>query len=296
MLHHGRLKAPPPLGLGLALASLLAATLLVACGGQASTASTTGQTPGTPPIPVDTSQTMAGAYTGTLNSSDFVGFLTPGLEWYALYFLNTSSTPSIYPDIYHVSLSGQPTSKVNITSPGLTAFQFTTRSTPGGPSHLTTGGSVAISATGGASNYAIALSGITLANNTTNPAFTVAPASTFAVDGNWTGTWADALGDIRTSAPLSFSQGSASAGFGSCQTMQLQLTLASDAASSQPYYKATLSIPAQTGCARAPNGTAGLLEGIGFVHGAASGNAAKRLEIIVIDKLGSGVSFSGAQQ
>ncbi len=295
MLHHGRLNAIP--ALGLALASLLAVTLLVACGGQASTATTTGQTPGTPPpTPVDTSQTMAGAYTGTLNNSDFVGFLTPGLEWYALYFLNTSSTPSIYPDIYHVSLSGQPTSKVNITSAGLTAFQFTTHPTPGGPSHLTTGGSVTISATGGASNYAIALSGITLANNTTNPAFTVAPASTFAVDGNWIGTWADALGDIRTSAPLTFNQGSASAGFGSCQTMALQLTLASDAASTQPYYKATLTIPPQTGCTRAPNNGAGLLEGIGFVHGAASGNAAKRLEIIVIDKSGSGLSFSGVQQ
>lgn len=278
--------------LGLQWACLAVACCLGACGGQsgAMTGQTTGSTTLTPGGSDSTSFALAGAYQGTLYGSDFISFLTPGMDWYALYFLQTGFISGIYPDIYRGTLGSLGADSASIASPGLTAFQFKTHSTPSGLSHLTAGGASITGASAGA--YDLALTGITLSNNLV-PRFSATAVATFAgIDGTWLGTWADALGDIQTNSTLTISGGVANTGFGYCKTMSLALNAAAES-TAHPYYLATLSIPPQTSCTRAPSGiTPGVLSGIGFVH-SASGGTGKRLELIVTDTTGSGISFRG---
>lgn len=269
---------------------LLAACCLSACGGQSG--AVTDNKPGThTPAPGDTpSLALAGAYQGTLYESDFVSFLTPSLDFYALYFLQTGAGGGIYPDIYRGQLGSVTTNSASIASPGLTAFQFKTHSTAFGLSHLTAGGATISGAS--ASGYDIALTGITLSNNLV-PRFSGAAVTTLpSIDGIWYGTWADALGDIQTNHTLTISDGAANTGFGYCSTMRLTLTAAPDS-TANPYYLASLSITPRTSCLRAPSGAApGVLNGIGFVHDT-NGGATRRLELILTDTTGSGISFRG---
>ena len=264
---------------------LLAACCLSACGGQPGAANNNPGTHAPAPGDTPTSLALAGAYQGTLYDSDFVSFLTPGLDLYALYFLQTGSSDGIYPDIYRGTLSNLGTDSASIASPSLTAFQYKTHSTPSGLSHLMAGGASISGAS--ASAYDMTLTGISLSNDLP-PRFSGTAISTLpSIDGAWYGTWADALGDIQPRHTLTIRGGVADTGFGYCSTMRLTLT-AAPASTAHPYFLASLSITPRTSCTRAPSGaTPGVLSGIGFVHGT-------RLELILTDRNGSGISFSGA--
>lgn len=277
--------------LGLQWLCLLALCGLSSCGGQPGAANNTGKLT---PVPGDTSSlTLAGAYQGRLYDSDFVSFLTPGLGFYALYFLQTGSSDSIYPDIYQGQLGSVTTNSASIASPGLTAFQYKTHLTADGWSHLTSGGASISGASAAA--YDIALTGISLSNDLPARFSATAIGTLPSIDGAWYGTWADALGDIQAHHTLTISGGLADTGFGYCSTMRLTLTAAPES-TAHPYFLASLSITPQTSCTRAPSGaTPGVLSGIGFVH-STTGGAAKRLNLILTDTSGSGISFRGDLQ
>jgi len=263
-----------------------AVALLTACGGQGSSTTSSGnQNTG------GQSSTLAGGYQGTVSSagnactSDFVSFVTPSLVWYALYYLRNCDA-SIYPAIFKGQLSSVSTSSASIASPGLTAFQF--------GNGLTTGGATLSNAS--ASGYQIALSGITLTNNQVDPSFQPTKMATLATPtGDWAGTLTDNLSSASTNLTLTFDSGgsgtfTSNSSYANCP---LALTLTPESQTSNPYFSAALSIAANTGCARTPASTAITMSGIGFIHAPSAGT--KRLELILTDTSGSGLSFRGDQ-
>ncbi len=279
------------------LACVVAGTLLSSCGGQSSSASNNGG--GDSPNAGGNgaaSLAMAGAYQGSLYSSDFVSFLTPELSWYALYYLQTNPGASIYPDIYRGTLSNTTSTSASIASPGLTAFQFTTHLVNSSPSHLSTGSGSISGAS--ATNYQIALSGITLTNNQANPNFSANAIPTYAtLPGSWIGTLTDNLSAASADLTLTFSSSGALTNSASYAFCPLNLTLTAASGSANPYYIARLEIPVSTGCARTPPSSIGatVLSGIGFIHASPVSGKTKRLELILTDSTGSGISFRGDQ-
>jgi len=279
-----------------AASCLVAGTLLVSCGGQSSgTVNTTDgsqQNSGGGSTP---SLAMAGAYQGSLYSSDFVSFLTPELAWYALYYLQTNPSASIYPDIYRGALSSTSSTSATIASPGLTAFQFSTHLVNASPSHLSTGGGSISGAS--ATNYQVSLSGITLTNNQANPSFSSSAITSYAaLPGSWTGTLTDNLSAASADLTLTFNSAGALTNSATYAFCPLNLTLTAASTLTSPYYVARLEIPVSTGCVRTPPSSIGptVLTGIGFIHASAV-SGKKRLELILTDTSGSGISFRGDQ-
>ena len=277
--------------LGCVAACGLAAALLASCGGQTSSSPASngsgqnagGSGGGGAPI-----LTMGGAYQGSLNNSDFVSFLTPSpeLNWAALYYLQTNGNIGIYPDIYRGTLGNVTASSANIAS--LTAYQF--------GDQLSTG-SASISGAS-ASSYQVALNGIGLTNHISNPTFNAAAITSYAVlPGTWTGRLTDNKGASVDALSLTFNNAGALTSSVSYANCPFTLTLALASASSNPYYTARLDIPPTTGCTRSQlnNFQATVLTGIGFIHDSPATGRSKRLEIILTDSTGSGISFRGDQ-
>jgi len=279
-----------------AAALLLAAvTLLAACGGQSSGTAGNGLQPGQNDSG-DSSFAMSGAYKGTAvgNSSEFVSFLTPApeLHWYGLYYLQADPTVSVYPDIYQGTLTKVTSNSASIASPALTAFQFRTHLVDSVPSHLTAGGGSIAGAT--ATDFQITLSGITLANNQVNPHFNATSISSYsALPGTWVGTLTDNLsGANLPNRSLTFDQAGTLSSEELYPPCKLNLSLTSAPVTANPYYAARLEMPAKTGCLRTPNSATMVLTGIGFIYDSPIA-AKKRLELILTDSTGSGISFRG---
>lgn len=298
---HFTLFTAPITRRALAACGLLASALLAACGGQSGgdSPSNGGQTQtsggGTAP-----SFAMTGAYQGSASggSSDFVSFLTPApeLSWYGLYYLQTDPNASVFPDIYRGSLTSTTSNAASISSPGLTAFQFSTHLVNSSPSHLSSGGGSITAAS--ASSYQISLSGITLTNNQANPSFTGTAITSYAnLPGSWTGTLTDNLSTASAGLTLSFNSAGALTSNASYALCPLNLTLTSASVTANPYYVARLEIPVSTGCVRTPPNSTGpaVLTGIGFIHASPVAGKTKRLELILTDTTGSGISFRGDQ-
>lgn len=270
---------------------LVVGALLSSCGGQSSGTSATpgGSQPnsegGSTP-----SLAMVGAYKGTAttgNSSEFVSFVTPAQQLYVLYALQAVE-PNVYPIIYTGSI--QPASAVSATVSGLKSFQY---------QNNLRSGTATVSGTS-ASAHTMAVSSLYIQTLNASPQFTAtAMTTTSDAQGVWIGTWADGLdGSIKTNANLSIGLSgtslTAQTGFGKCTSMSLTLTQAIDAPRT-PYFSAQLDIAATTACLRnpAPSYTPTTLLGIGFIHAPSAGT--KRLELILTDTSGSGLSFRGDQ-
>ena len=274
-------------------ACLIALTLLSSCGGQSSATGNTvgGDSPNSGGNGNTATLAMAGAYQGTAagNSSEFVSFVTPSQKLYVLYALQASD-PNVYPIIYTGSI--QAASTVSATVSGLKSFQY---------QNYLRAGSATVSGTSGAA-HTMAFSGLYIPTLNASPQFTAAAMTTVSnAQGTWAGTWADGLdGSIKTDTNLSISLSgtsfTAQSGFGNCTTLTLTLTPAIDATTS-PYFSAQLDITATTGCLRnpAPSYTAATLTGIGFIHASPVSGKTKRLELILTDTSGSGISFRGDQ-
>jgi len=279
--------------LGCVAACGLAAALLASCGGQTSSSPASngsGQSAGGSGGGTAPGLAIAGAYQGTAagSSSEFVSFVTPDLHLYLLYALQVSD-PHVYPIIY-TGLAQTPVS-TTATLPTLKSFQY--------PNNLRSGSATVTG--NSASAHTLALTNLSIATLTTSPQFAAtAMATTADAQGTWTGTWADGLdGSIRTSTNLSLvgtapNPSTAQTGFGNCSAIALTLTPATDAGST-PYFVARADIAAATGCLRnpAPSYTPTTLTGIAFIHAPSAG--VKRLEIILTDSTGSGISFRGDQ-
>ena len=274
--------------LGGLAACAFAAPTLMSCGGQTTT-----------PLPnTDSGQNnggggggggapslaMAGAYQGTLYSSDFVSFLTPApeLNWVALYYLQINGHVAIYPDIYRGSLGNVTGSSASIAS--FTAYQFGDKLSVGNAS--ISGAST--------SNYQIAFNGIGLTNDMANPTFTASAITSYAeLPGTWTGRLTDNKGPSVDALRLNFNDAGAlinsDTTYAYCPLSSLTLTTASTSRD-HPYYTARLAIPSTTFCTRSPTE----LTGIAFIHAPSPG--VKSLEIILTDSTGSGISFRGVKQ
>ena len=269
-----------------AAALLLAAvTLLAACGGQSSGTAGNGPQPGQNGSG-DSSFAMSGAYQGSVTylgvpyTSDFLSFLTPYGDWYGLYFLTTTSA-SVYPDIYTGKVFANSASSATIAS--LKASQF------GKP---VTTGSAEISGSS-ALNYKVSLTGINLANSQA-ASFSPNYIPTFTgINGVWEGGLRDSQNTADPTMNLSFSEdGTSTSSYAHCP-LTIKLTQASGSA--HAYFTARVEIPLTSFCPRTPI-TSALLEGIAFIHAAPPGSGkSRRLEIIAVDKTGSGISFRGDQ-
>jgi len=290
--------------LGGTTAFCLAAALLMSCGGQTSSnptgneaASNNGGSGSVGSGTNTANVSLVGAFQASLYDSDFVGFLTPSPEsgFYGLYYLQTNGKLSIYPDIYRGLVSGVTNSSASVNS--MSVFQFSTHMVNGSPTHLSTG-SASISGSS-AANYQISLSGITLNNNQTNPNFSANAMTSYAgLQGSWTGTLTD--NDISASAGLTLTFDASGALSGSISYAHCPLTLSltpAQASGDTPYYAAHLEIAPTTGCKRSEgnNNQTTVLSGIGFIHASPVSGRSKRLEIILTDSTGSGISFRGDQ-
>lgn len=288
--------------LGCAALCAVMAALLVSCGGQTyppEQGSGTGQNNGESGAGSGggaAALAITGAYQGTLYNSDFVSFLTPApeLAWYGLYYLQTNGNVSIYPDIYRGTFSNVTSDSASIAN--LSAFQFSSHLVSGNLSHLSIGTAVISGAS--PANYQVALNGISLTNSQSNPSFSATAIPTYAaLPGNWTGSLTD--NEVSGSAGVSLtfdSEGvmSNSVSYANCP---LALKLTSASFSPTPYYTARLEIAKTTGCRRSELNSvqATVLTGIGFIHDSPVNGRSKRLEIILTDSAGSGISFRGDQ-
>ncbi len=278
--------------LGCMTACGLAAAMLMSCGGQSSGSAPDngpGQNGGGGGGGGAPSLAMAGAYQGTAagSSSEFVSFVTPDLHWYLLYALQASD-PHVYPIIFTGLVQTPVSTAAAITTVKAFQFQDTLRS-----------GSATVSGSSGAA-HTLATSGLSIPTLNASPQFTAATmATTGDAHGTWVGTWADGLdGSIHLNTALTLSgtapnPSTAQTSYGLCTGIALTLTPATDAGTA-PYFVALADIPAVTGCQRNPTvGPAKRLTGIAFIHAPSVG--VERLEIILTDSTGSGISFRGDQ-
>ena len=234
---------------------------------------------------------MAGAYqssvtyTGNAYTSDFVSFLTPAGAWYGLYFLKTSSA-SVYPDIYTGAVTATSASSASISP--LKASQFGKTVTTGS---ATISGSSALS-------YHIDLSGINLANSQPASFSPNAIATLTGIAGSWVGDLKDSQSVADTGLTLGFSDAGTLTSGGSYATCVLGLQLTPQSLASKPYYSASLQISGDsTTCSRVSRngGNTVSMTGIGFIHESPVSGKTKRLELILTDTTGSGISFRGDQ-
>ena len=272
-------------------ACLVAGTLLTSCGGQSSGTNTVaGDSQNSGGNSNTASLAMAGAYKGTAtgNSSEFVSFVTPSQQLYVLYALQINDT-FVYPIIYTGSL--RTASATSATVAEVKAFQF---------QNSLRLGTATVTGTSAAA-HTVALANLYISTLTASPQFNAASIATTAnAQGVWTGTWADGLdGSIGINASVTLSgttpeASTAVTGFGNCTRMNLTLTPASDATTS-PYFVARVVISATTNCRWTPVDPTTTLTGIGFIHESPVSGKTKRLELILTDTTGSGISFRGDQ-
>ena len=271
---------------------LVTGALLVSCGGQSSgTITTTDGSPqnsgggSTPSLAMEGAYQGSVTYVGNAYPSDFISFLTPAGAWYGLYFLTTSSA-SVYPDIYTGALSATSTSSATISP--LKASQF---------GKTVTTGSAAITGSS-ALNYRIDLTGINLANSQPASFSPSAITTLTGIGGSWVGDLKDSQSVADTGLTLGFSDAGILTSGGSYATCVLALQLTPQSVSSNPYYAASLQISGDTTtCGRvARNGGNALsMTGIGLIPASPVVGKTKRLELILTDTTGSGISFRGDQ-
>jgi len=266
-----------------------AVALLTSCGGQGSATSPTNS-PGTL-TNGSQSSTLAGGYQGTVPYSDynseFVSFVTPSLDWYALYYLQTT-TASIYPIIFKGRLDNVTSNSATISSPGLTVFQFDLPKLSSGGAGITNASAQA---------YQLDLNGITLPKPGDLSVQATKMTTYTMPTGDWAGTLTDNLSSASTELTLTFNS-SGSGTFtsnSSSANCALALTLTPESQTSNPYFSAALSIATNTLCLRTPASTAITMSGIGFIHASTVSGKTKRLELVLTDSTGSGLSFRGDQ-
>jgi len=263
-----------------------AVALLTACGGQGSATSPTNS-PGTL-TNGSQSSTLAGGYQGTVPYSDynseFVSFVTPSLDWYALYYLQTTTVHPIYPIIIKGHLNSITSDSATINSPGLTVFQYSEPKLSSGGARITNAS---------AQEYKLDLNGIKLPTSVdlSVQATTMTTYTTLA--GPWEGSLTDNFAGYAD-LPLTFSSsvnGTFTSNKTSYANCPVEFTLTPESQTSRPYFSAVVSIAANTGCSRTP----GTMSGIGFIHASTLSGRTRRLELILTDGTGSGLSFRGDQ-
>jgi len=251
-------------------ASLLFLTLLTGCGGGGSAPQVNTV------LPVAT--VMQGVYGGSFDGHEFVSAVTPGSDWFALYFLST------IPEIYSGKIILGLNQLASIPSPGVRAFQN---------GNLLSGGARFVGAS--ADQYNLSLDGFTSADAKALSFNASTVLAIGSLPGSWTGTWADSFNNkTRAASVLNFSPSGVTTSFDFFSICErpgsmpvLSLTSLSDG-----IYSVKLQIPQITACDRTPI-VALELNGVAFVHASSLPGKTLRLDLIAVDSTGSGVSFRG---
>jgi len=257
-------------------AAVLSLGLLLSCGG--------GGGPGSELVSPSPT-VLQGAYQASSGGNDFVSFVTPDNKLYALYFL---ATDPMQPAIFSGPITLGQDGAAEI--PSLTMF---TTSTP----QLSSGsGTFSI-----ASSQSYRFAGPSTVNGQPLPTFDASALPTSAdLSGTWTGTWADS-NNILTSSVITFGtaaeQPTAWDFFSSCQagsTLALRLETYTQLGGTEKFFQARLTIPQITGCVRTATASVEL-SGVGFIHASPVVGKQWRLDLVLVDRLGSGISFRGDQ-
>jgi len=244
-----------------------------------------------PAVPLVDATVLQGAYQARPGEKDFVSFVTPDNTWYALYFLATDPTAVVLPAIFSGLITPGQDGAADI--PDLRIF---TNATP-----QLSSSSGTFSA---ASSQSYEFVGPSTVNGQPLPTVVASALATSAdLSGTWTGTWADSkTNSTRTDGFMTFgtaAQPTAWNFFSSCPGSTLSLTPAlytqSGTGSGQTFFQATLVIPPHTFCVRSASKVDPVeLTGVAFIH--ASPVAGKRrLDLVLVEDNGSGISFRGEQ-
>lgn len=236
---------------------------------------------------------LNGFYQARTEGKEFISLLLPitnsssSVQWYGWYFKSQSvnADPTLLSGVLDLGLNGAAlsnpvgirafisgslaTGSVSLSNASLAGFRANVPAVPG----QTALAFDAVSAT--AAEYPL-----------------VAVASAAALAGRWSGPWSSA-GSVYGASTLTFSNTggllSNTTGF-PCDVSQLSLVPRSTGNA----FTASLVIPAATLCPWAPLSTPKTLNGIAFIHTPAG--ASPRLEVMLLDSDGRGISFRGDLQ
>jgi len=238
---------------------------------------------GTSEVPPAT--VLAGAYTGTLYDKSFVSFVTasafPQINWYALYFFDTGSA-AIIPVIYSGSAA--------LGNSGVATVAVVREF---GSSAAVRTGSASITAAS-VQAYQLSMSNLSAPDNQAMAPNTSAVVTDASISGTWSGVWSDNINAAsNAAASVQFDAAlAATVNFGGCSRT---IRLASATASASPYFAVTAEVPVQTNCPRNTSASALSLSGVAFVYPSPLAGKTRRLELVVVDSIGSGFSFRGDQ-
>ena len=269
----------------LVLVGLLGSLLMLgACGNGVGADNTTDPTnpttPTTPTPPTTTATVLSGAYQGTATASsgtqEFVSAITPAGKFYAMYFW--SSIPDIYAGSVTLGVNG------NATVSALRAFQ---NGANAGPYTATVTG---------ASSTSYVLSPVGGGDRTPSSVSATALSTTSDLSASaWTGTWSDsALVGALANQSLAFDSTGVLTNFNfftSCSATGT--TLSVQPISGASLYNVTLNIPQITGCVRTET-SAVEMTGVAFVYPLTTvPGKTQRLDMVMVDSTGSGITFRG---
>jgi hypothetical protein len=240
------------------------------------------------PNALDGPTVLEGAYQANAGENDFVSFVTPNKKLYALYFLVTDPNVVVLPAIFTGPITLGQNGAAEIPTPQLKLF---TNSMP------------KLSSSSGTFSAASSLSyqfagPSTVSGQTLSPFVASALTTSADLSGTWRGTWADSANNFtNVDSAITFdTQGQLTAwNFSSyCQsgsTLALTPTSFTQRGGTGTFFQTRLSIPQITNCFR--TGTAHtILNGVAFIHTVAG---RRRLDLVVVDSTGSGISFRGDQ-
>ncbi len=117
-------------------------------------------------------------------------------------------------------------------------------------------------------------------------------ATSVNLSGTWTGTWVDGLNDsgvvttFISEEPLSWNF------FDCLGTLSLTPETYTQLGGTEKFFQARLTIPMRTGCVRTATALVEL-SGVGFIHASPVVGKEWRLDLMLVDGTGSGISFRG---
>jgi hypothetical protein len=243
-------------------------------------------------VNTDPATALNGFYQASPGDKEFISLLLPipnssSVQWYGWYFKGASvnADPTLLSGVLDLGINWAAQSKpagirafisgslatgsASLSNASLTGFRANVPAVPG----QTALEIDAVAATG--AEYPLA-----------------AVASATALAGRWSGPWSSA-GSVYGASTLTFSSTGGlltnTTGF-PCDVSQLSLV----SRSAGNAFSASLVIPAATLCPWAPLSTPKTLQGIAFIRTPAG--ASRRLEVMLLDSDGRGISFRGDLQ
>jgi hypothetical protein len=263
---------------------------LSACGGGGGAGGVTIAGQDLPSISPDPTTALQGFYQASAGASPqaFISLVLPAsassVQWYGWYFKSqrVNEDPYLFSGVLDLGLNGAAQSN----AAGIKAF--TSGSLATGSANLSNASLTGFHASVAAVALQTSLDFDASAAPSLNYQFG-APALPTDLAGRWSGPWSSA-GSIYGASTLTFANSgglvSNTTGF-PCDVSRLSLVPRATGNA----FTASLVIPAATNCSWTPQSTQKTLHGIAFIHTLAG--SSRRLEVMLLDSDGSGISFRG---